>query len=123
MDAVLNLKLRVGTTANQPAQFKGLLTLIKGLLMLKRIHTITASVFHNFTIIPAIGHFEDTSEKTAIIEVIEYFKSEDGIDVFRFVEKTHHLLTDLIKKLNQREFDVRFGALKSKTYKTTKIMV
>src|SRR5438309_4317892 len=35
----------------------------------------------------------------------------------------NHRLHLRLAWVNQREFDVRFGALKSKTYKTTKIMV
>ena len=38
-------------------------------------------------------------------------------------EEPTEILTALQKTISKREFDVRFGTLKSKVYKTTKIMV
>jgi hypothetical protein len=49
----------------------------------------------------------------------EYLNPEAG-----FVRAALRSMPDSVwNECNKREFDVRFGALKSKTYKTTKIMV
>ena len=49
----------------------------------------------------------------------DYTQGIEEIDIFKKLD-TLQLLGET---LTQHEFDVRFGALKSKTYKTTKIMV
>src|SRR5437588_8219336 len=83
--------------------------------------------------------FTDTAsgakaERTGLNEALEYVREGDTLVVWRLDRLGRSLkhLIETITELNnrkigfksiQREFDVRFGALKSKTYKTTKIMV